>query len=47
VEKLLEDGYTWMVDADLKSYLDSCSYYTLAAEAYIPHLKKRVFFGIN
>jgi RNA-directed DNA polymerase len=32
VESLLKAGYTWIVDADLKSCLDPYSYYTLAAE---------------
>jgi RNA-directed DNA polymerase len=31
VEGLLQAGYTWTVDADLKSYLDPYSDYTLAA----------------
>jgi len=32
VEELLLSGYTWVVDVDLKSYLDAYSYYTLAVE---------------
>ena len=31
VEELLSQGYVWCVDCDLKSCLDPCSYYTLAA----------------
>ena len=31
VETLLREGYTWIVDADLKAYLDPYSYYTLTA----------------
>ena len=31
VDPLLKAGHAWVVDADLKSYLDPCSYYTLAA----------------
>ena len=30
VEELLTNGYTWIVDVDLKSYLDPYSYYTFA-----------------
>jgi retron-type reverse transcriptase len=30
-EKVVE-GYEWCVSVDLKSFLDSCSYYTLASE---------------
>jgi retron-type reverse transcriptase len=32
VETLLMSGHTWIVDADLKAYLDPYSYYTLADE---------------
>jgi RNA-directed DNA polymerase len=32
VEELLSQGRVYCVDADLKSYLDPCSYYTLAVE---------------
>ena len=32
VDRLLKGGHHWVVDADLKSYLDPYSYYTLAAE---------------
>jgi RNA-directed DNA polymerase len=34
VEELLTNGYTWVVDVDLKSYLDPYSYYTLVAEGW-------------
>ena len=34
VDQLLEKGQTWVVDVDLKSYLDPYSYYTLAAEGW-------------
>lgn len=33
VEALLEAGYHWVVDADLKGYLDAASYYTLVHAA--------------
>lgn len=35
VEGLLKAGYTWIVDADLKSYLDPYSYYTFAVEGWL------------
>ena len=32
VDQQLEKGQTWVVDVDLKSYLDPYSYYTFDAE---------------
>jgi len=34
VDQLLKGGKVWVVDADLKGYLDPCSYYTFAAEVW-------------
>jgi retron-type reverse transcriptase len=32
VKKKVEEGYSWCASIDLKGFLDSCSYYTLASE---------------
>ena len=32
VDELLKEGRVWVVDADIKGYLEACSYYTPSVE---------------